>query len=146
MAHKNRRSPPRRWSQAHSFKPAKEPPRRGISVSWPFNVAGSFPSRGAPFLPARRFLPTDSLIGESTWRWLSSPAILAGRRRWWSADDTLCIARGTRLRDPKRWSRGGREICQELSKDEAFQWSNDPGEEFVRARDSTVGEKLILGY
>lgn len=44
------------------------------------------------------------------------------------------------MRDPKRWSRGGREICQELSKDEAFQRSNDSGEEFVSERFNDQGK------
>lgn len=132
-----------RRSRAILSNPQKKPSRRGISVSWPFDVVGSFPSRGAPSLPvhspvARRFLPVslaDSLIGESTWRWLSSPAILAGRRRWWSADDTLCIARETRLRDPRvwEWPRGGREICE----DEVYQ-------SISNGKISTIDEELIF--
>lgn len=82
-----------RRSRAILSNPQKKPSRRGISVSWPFDVVGSFPSRGAPSLPvhspvARRFLPVslaDSLIGESTWRWLSSPrgSSTVVIRRWY---------------------------------------------------------------
>lgn len=112
-----------RRSRAILSNPQKKPSRRGISVSWPFNVVGSFPSRGAPSLPVPAggsplFADslTDSLIGESTWRWLSSPAILAGRRRWRSADDTLCIARETRLRGPRVRSGNSRGVVAKFAR------------------------------
>lgn len=129
MAHKNRRSPPRRWSPEprHSFKPAKEPSRRGISVSWPFNVVGSFPSRGAPSLPlprrrlaafCRQIHSLASPRGDGSLRRRSSRVVDGGDPpmiHYASRGRLVCVIRALL----GEWPRGGREICEELgSKDE----------------------------
>lgn len=157
MAHKNRRSPPRRWSPEprHSFKPAKETisprdfgfvpvqRRRLVSFAW------------CPLPPrTRRWLAAFCRFTHrfTHWRVHVAMAFFAGDprgsstvviRRWYimhRAGDSFAWFESS----VGEWPRGGREICEELSKDEVYQsWTISSGE-VCKREVLTIGEELIL--